>query len=384
MKALIWTWFTGSWKCFQKNHLRQRFKETVRPDMFVPATQLFPFALLLPHRSELSYLKYIKTRCQLHTDGIRTKMLWCYDQNSADLRLRSFTTYSCMFFPQLVLHHVRSFSDYYDQFIEVHAKRLFVLWMLSLLLHLAQKIYHEEHGCYDMLWPLPSTHNVENSQAMAMTSKLYASKWHWNRNDTTAESPSAVTLLLPCPSRSSRPSRLSPSPWDSSCPLCPSWSSQSHAATFWHFCVQQGFIHFLYMFLIVSYCLILFHIVSFCFQVKLQIGRNDQNQNISKQSLWQRRLQKRCPGSPPQEAVVPSQAFGKAGRCEKNSIIIVAYVSISIMYIIYIYLYLYLYLYLIYIYISILFEMYRWECTGVESSGHLPAALIKQVAQFKM
>ena len=199
MKALIWTWFTGSWKCFQKNHLRQRFKETVRPDMFVPATQLFPFALLLPHRSELSYLKYIKTRCQLHTDGIRTKMLWCYDQNSADLRLRSFTTYSCMFFPQLVLHHVRSFSDYYDQFIEVHAKRLFVLWMLSLLLHLAQKIYHEEHGCYDMLWPLPSTHNVENSQAMAMTSKLYASKWHRNRNDIEIEMTRPPSLPVPWP-----------------------------------------------------------------------------------------------------------------------------------------------------------------------------------------
>ena len=354
MKALIWTWFTGSWKCFQKNHLRQRFKETVRPDMFVPATQLFPFALLLPHRSELSYLKYIKTRCQLHTDGIRTKMLWCYDQNSTDLRLRSFTTYSCMFFPQLVLHHVRSFSDYYDQFIEVHAKRLFVLWMLSLLLHLAQKIYHEEHGCYDMLWHAMTLakhsqcgklsshgHDIEII-CIEMTSK---SKWHRNRNDTTAESPSAVTLLLPCPSRSSRPSRLSPSPWDSSCPLCPSWSSQSHAATFWHFCVQQGFIHFLYMFLIVSYCLILFHIVSFCFQVKLQIGRNDQNQNISKQSLWQRRLQKRCPGSPPQEAVVPSQAFGKAGRCEKkqhNHCCICKH--IYNVYYIYIFIYIYIYI----------------------------------------
>jgi hypothetical protein len=133
--------------------------------------------------------------------------------------------------------------------------------------------------------------------------------------------------------------------------LCPSWSSQSHAATFWHFCVQQGFIHFLYMFLIVSYCLILFHIVSFCFQVKLQIGRNDQNQNISKQSLWQRRLQKRCPGSPPQEAVVPSQAFGKAGRCEKkqhNHCCICKH--IYNVYYIYIYIFIYIYIY-IYIYI---------------------------------
>ena len=207
-----------------------------------------------------------------------------------------------------------------------------------------------------------------------MTSKGFEMTWH-DRRVSQCRDP---VVLLPCPSRSSRPSRLSPSPWDSSWPLCPSWSSQSHAATFWHFCVQQGFIHFLYVFLIVSYCLILFHIVSFCFQVKLQIGRNDQNQNISKQSLWQRRLQKRCPGS----SLVSSTGGGssKSGLWEswsvwkKISIIIVAYVCISIMYI-YIF---------ISIYISILFEMYRWECTGVESSGHLPAALIKQVAQFKM
>ena len=40
----------------------------------------------------------------------------------------------------------------------------------------------------------------------------------------------------------------------------------------------------------------------------------------------------------------------------------------------------YTYIY-IYIYIGILFDMYRWECTGGES-GHLPAAFIKQVAQI--
>ena len=345
MKALIWTWFTGSWKCFQKNHLRQRFKETVRPDMFVPATQLFPFALLLPHRSELSYLKYIKTRCQLHTDGIRTKMLWCYDQNSADLRLRSFTTYSCMFFPQLVLHHVRSFSDYYDQFIEVHAKRLFVLWMLSLLLHLAQKIYHEEHAmtcydmlwhamtcydmlwhamtCYDMLWHAMTCYDPCQAQCGNMWKTLKPWPWHGNirnRNDTTAESPSAVTLLC-CRVllvllvhlvflRLLGILRV----------LCVLLgvlrATQSRSDILIFLCTAR--LHSLVVYVIVSYCLILFHIVSFCFQVKLQIGRNNQNQNISKQSLWQRRLQKRCPGS----SLVSSTGGGssKSGLWESWSV----------------------------------------------------------------
>ena len=262
MKALIWTWFTGSWKCFQKNHLRQRFKETVRPDMFVPATQLFPFALLLPHRSELSYLKYIKTRCQLHTDGIRTKMLWCYDQNSADLRLRSFTTYSCMFFPQLVLHHVRSFSDYYDQFIEVHAKRLFVLWMLSLLLHLAQKIYHEEHAmtCYDMLWHAMTLakHNVE------ICGKLSSHGHDMEIFEIEMTRPPSLPVPWPCCVAVSFSFFSSISSFSVSLGFFVSFlefsEPRSHAATFWHFCVQQGFIHLLYMlsFLIVSYCFILF------------------------------------------------------------------------------------------------------------------------------
>ena len=109
--------FTGSWNSFAPEV--QGNSETGH----VPTTQLFPFALLLPvHRFKLSYAKYVKTRCQLHRDGIRMKMLSCYEQNSADLRLRSFTTCSSIFFPQLGLHHVRSFRDYYDQFIEVHCQ----------------------------------------------------------------------------------------------------------------------------------------------------------------------------------------------------------------------------------------------------------------------
>ena len=128
--------------------------------------------------------------------------------------------------------------------------------------------------------------------------------WPWhgnirNRNDTTAESPSAVTLLC-CRVllvllvhlvflRLLGILRV----------LCVllgvlrATQSRSDILTF--LCTAR--LHSLVVYVIVSYCLILFHIVSFCFQVKLQIGRNNQNQNISKQSLWQRRLQKRCPGS---------------------------------------------------------------------------------------